>query len=884
MLLRTSPPVQAPVPRSGGRVWAHAALLLGLLALMPIASGVEAAYCRLSTTRPARAFYRGEPVRLSLQASGPTTTGTLTIRDYYGQQVRRVGVTVGRDVPRLVGLGAAWAVGIYYLRFEFTNGETHDDAFCVIPRPDEQPGDYGPFSWRLGSDEASEWAALAQAGCRLVRRDLDWPSIMPDPTTVDLGKARALAGLARQYGMQLIPILGYTPRWAGMRPANAAGRVAAATHTWAPESTLAWRQYVAAVVDYLGPQTVAWPAQATISPQSAQQEYRLPLVHSWEIWNEADQNFYYGYWGRYVDLLRIASGEIKRQDPGATVLYGGSCGHWTELGLTYKLLGQYFFDRLAFHPGGDNLDQAFETYFCGSPQIGNGYGLYHPATMTESYPERPAGITESQFLLRLYATLDKWQLDTFCTFDGGRVIGNPDPNSPALLWRQGTNLVPNAKYVVLAVTRQLLSNCVYVGPLDWGEGVQAHVFLRSGYPLVVAWASAVREVSVPAATGATTADELGRLTPLETTGGRARLRLGPAPQVLRGLGQTAIAEAVTNQAHLFLSTPQGFPTERGFGYISSLEHDAKWAWAEWPSAVRGALTQATTAMVHNPVRGGALLGLTQTEVNAQIARVLRKCKEIGAVSGRAQSTVWRLETFCEWLGAVIDSYQQRWGQYRAQPAALNALGTQIEALSPKVQDRQRGLTCPLALQSLQRARASLDRARGSLGQGAWRAAIGEYNAARLYQEQLPALLTGVVAAPDFVTATQLAKGVTLRPGQEHQVRCYVHNFTPCEVSGVLTVGMPDDWEVEPGEASFTAPAGGSSEAVTFRVTIPGPLPWTTKSGWTPAGNVWLSLPESMDTYAELVLGGRLSDGRRLLATPYPVLVGEWAESGPAVNP
>jgi hypothetical protein len=853
-------------------------LLLVVVAVLVAGSGAEAAYCRLSTARPARTFYRGEPVRLSLQAAGPTTTGTLTIRDYYGQQARRVGVTVGRDVPRLLGLGDAFPWGIYYLHFEFSNGETQDDAFCVIPRPDEQPGDYGPFSWRLGSDESSEWAALAQAGCRLVRRDLDWPHVMPTAATVDLSKARTIAGLAQQYGMQLIPILGYSPGWAGMRPANAADRSAAA-HTWAPETTTGWRQYVQAVVGYLGPQTVAWPASATLQPQSPREEDTLPLVHSWEIWNEADQNFYYGYWGRYIDLLRVASGEIKRQDPGATVLYGGSCGHWTELGLTYKLLGQFFFDRLAFHPGGDNLDQAFETYFCGSPQIGNGYGLYHPATMTEAYPTCPPGVTESQYLLRLYATLEKWQLDTFCTFDGGRVTGSPDPNSSALLWQQGPDLVPNAKYVVLAVARYLLSNCVYVGPLDWGEGVQAYVFLRGGYPLVIAWAATTREVTFPACAAATAGDELGRLQPLAVAGGQARVTLGPAPQVLRGLGPAVIADAVTNQANIFLLTPQGFPTTHGFGYIAALEYDAKWAWSGWPAAVRGALTQATNAIVSNPVRGGPLLGLTQTEVNAQIARTLRKCQECGGVSGRAQSTIWRLETFCEWLGAVTDSYNQRWGRFRATPAMLNTLGAQMEALGPQVQDQAQGLTCPLGLQSLERARASLQRARALAGQGAFRAARGEYNAARLYQEQLPPILTGVVAAPDFVTATQLVKSLTLRPGQEHQVRCYVHNFTPRDVSGVLTLEAPQDWAVEPAEPPFAAPAGGTSEPVVFRVTVPGPPPWVTKPAWTSAGTVYLRLPESMDPGAELTLGGKLSDGRALLATPYPVLVGELSDSG-----
>ncbi len=864
-------------PRVCGKAQAgKPVLLLVLLVLLVAAPGVEAAYCRVSAARPARAFYRGEPVRLTLQAPGPTTRGTLSIRDYYGAHLRLVEVVVGGDVPRLVRLRGVWPWGIYYLHFAFNNGESQEDAFCVIPRPDERPGDYGLFSWRLGSYDSSEWGALAQVGCRLVRRDIDWPHLMPTADTVDLTKARALATLAETYGMQLIPILGYSPRWAGMKPANADPhtRAAVATHTWAPESTVGWRQYVTALAGFLTSQRVTWPASATLKPQAIGATDSLPLVHSWEIWNEADQGFYYGYWGRYVDLLRVAHGEIKRQDPEATVLYGGSCGHWTELGLTYGMQGQYFFDRLAFHPGGENLDQAFETYFCGAPQIGNGYGLYHPATMTEAYPYCPAGISESQYLLRLYATLAKWRLDTFCTFDGGRVTGAADPGSGALLWAQGTDRVPNAKYVALAVARSVLSDCVYVGPLDWGEGTQAQLFLRHGAPLVIAWADTARQVTVQARVRATSGDEMGRQRPLAVKAGRAQVTLTPAPQVLRSLSQRYIPQAVTNQADILLGTPQGFRTERAFGYISNLEHDAAWAWAGWPETVRGALGQATRAMERNPIRGGPLLGLAQAEVNGQVVRVLRKSRDCGRVSGRAQATVWRLESLSEWMGAVIDSYNERWGRFYDTPGSVDVLERQIEALSGKVDDRERGLACPLAVQSLQRARQNLRQAQATRGIGARRAARVEYAAAALYQQILPTLLTGVVAAPDFVTGTQLVKAVALRPGQEHQVRCYVHNFTPQEVAGVLTLEIPEGWQVESAEVAFTAPAEGISASVVFRVTIPGPAPWVTKSGWTPAGPVNLRVPETMDPGASLALGGRLSDGRELLTTPYRVLVGE----------
>jgi len=369
---------------------------------------------------------------------------------------------------------------------------------------------------------------------------------------------------------------------------------------------------------------------------------------------------------------------------------------------------------------------------------------------------------------------------------------------------------------------------------------------------------------------------MGRQTALSVVEGRARFPVGPAPRVLRGLDARYLAQAVGNQAEIFLSTPQGFPTTRGFGYIGPLESDASWAWPEWADTFRQALAQAQTALQEQPARAGALLGLAQSEVNAQITRVLRRCLNGGGVSSRAQATVWRLQTLSEWLGAVIDSCNERWGRYQAGPESLAELRRALEAVAPQVVDRERGLTRPLGLQALQRARASLERAQASRGIGTFRAARGEYAAATLYARLVPWVLTGVVAAPDFLTATQLVKAIALRPGESHEVRCYVHNFTPQPVSGVLTWEVPCGWTVDPAEAPFTAPADGFSDPVLFRLTLPGgPEPWVTRTAWPPGGPVNLRLPSEMEISADLTLGGILSDGRRLLDTPYPVLVGEY---------
>ncbi|HEY3397221.1 MAG TPA: hypothetical protein VGM19_06115 [Armatimonadota bacterium] len=867
-------------------------LLLGLVD----APGEAAPLCSISAARPARAFYPGERIVLSLQVAGPLLGCTYQVTDYYGHQSLPGYLRVGKDIPRALALGIARDYGVFYLSLEFSNGATQRDAYCVLPRPDAQPGDYGPFSWHFSSDRRQDWCALAQVGCRLIRRDMDWVSLQTTPGPMDLTKARVFATLAQEYGMQLIPILGYSPRWAGLRPVNATGRAAVATHTWPPASTGEWRKYVSALVEYLGPMRVAWPPRAALAPQQASQTDSLPLVHSWEIWNEVDQNFYYGYWGRYLDLLRIAHGEIKRGDPAATVLYGGSCGHWTELGMTYKTAGQFFFDRLSIHPGGTDFDQVLENYYTGAPQIGNGYGLYRPTTMTESYPFCPANLTEAQYMLRLYTVLRKWPVDTFCAYDGGRVIGDPDvaagvaptdfvrvageyqTQKAALLWQPDKdNLAPNAKYVALAVARWLLSDAAYTGPVQLADGVQAQLFLAHSYPVVVCWADTPTVVTLRAGAGATVLDEMGKATPLTVAGGRTSFTVGPAPRVLRGLDRSYLAEAITRQAELYLGTPQGFASTRPFGYLGTLERDAAWAGGDWGPTFRAALATATRAVTAQPVRGGPLLGLAQGEINAQISRELTKCQTLGSVNTRAQATVWRLETMSEWLGRVVDEYSWRWPQFRTPPGTLNQLQQAQDRLSLAAADPERGLTRPLTEQSLRRSRDTLSRVGAAQGPGSYRAARGMYLAASLYAQLEPPVLTGVTVAPDFVTATQLVKALTLIPGQTHEISCLVHNYTPQPVSGTLTLTLSEAWTPEPASLPFSVAAGGVSEPLVFRFTLPGgPQPWPLVSGVTPPGEVVpLRRPGDLSGSVQVMLGGALSDGRALLPTICSLLVGEY---------
>ena len=853
-------------------------LALALLAPLAAQGQTPAPFCHVSATRAARTFYLGERVVLSLSATGALRSGQYTVTDYYGRITATGGFQVGGGVPQSLPLGRGYLFGIYYLHLTTSAGEQQDDAFCVIPRPDANRGEYGAFSFHYQDDKPDVWAALAQVGCRVIRHDIAWPAIEAQKDQYDFSYARRVIALAQQYGMQLIPILGYTPTWAGMEPLDATGRVATAWHTWAAGTTTGWPPAMRELITLLSQQRVTWPASAAIRPSAVSGQGTQPLVHSWEIWNEVDQNFYYVYWGRYLDMLRLVNLEIKAQDPWGTVLYGGSCGHWTQLGMTYTAGAQYYFDRLAFHPSGTDLDKLLAIYFTGAPQIGNGYGLYHTATMTESYPYCPPGVTDAQFMPRMYALLRKWQLDTFCWF-GGAPDNSNLPGGGSMCHRVNGDLVPNAKYVALAVARWQLCAAKYVGPLDLGAGVQAQLMLRHGRPVLVAWADAPTTVNLRVYAGARTSDEMGRETLLRATDGVAPVALSPAAVVILGLMPDYLGEAFHSQAELYLTTPQGFTTDQTFGYIRALEVDAAPGWAGWAAQFRADVDQATGLMHTNPHQAMTALSTAQMDLNTQIMNMLKGAQTQRQVSPRTQSVVWRLQAVSEWLGAVLDSYCQRWGNWVASPANYQQLQQDVETLRQQAAPADRGLTCPVAMQSLRRAHALLQLTTdGGLGIGLYRAARGECNAARLLMQIETPLLIPVVATADFVNARQLTKVMALVPGEPQELRVYVYNYTTQPVSGTLVWQVPESWQI-PAEsltAPFTAPPGGQSEAALVHFTIPAPpAPWPTQIVRTPAGgDLNLQVPAGLEAGVSLTLGGTLDDGRRLLPVAYPMLIGE----------
>lgn len=140
----------------------------------------------------------------------------------------------------------------------------------------------------------------------------------------------------RSRNLQILAILGYTQLWNTTAPDSVTR--ATARDRYPPRNLEAWGRYVF----------------ETVSRYKGQ-------VHYWEVWNEPDL---FGFWrgtpAQFAELLDVGYREIKRADPGATVLLPG-----LALGGSNPQSADFLHDILfdPVHPAASRFDIAnFHSY------------------------------------------------------------------------------------------------------------------------------------------------------------------------------------------------------------------------------------------------------------------------------------------------------------------------------------------------------------------------------------------------------------------------------------------------------------------------------------------------------------------------------------------
>jgi polysaccharide biosynthesis protein PslG len=179
--------------------------------------------------------------------------------------------------------------------------------------------------------------AMASSGVESLRTPFYWRAAQPDSATrTDFTPYDRIVGTAARNGIDLLPTVLGTPRWA-RRHGNDEGS--------SPEHAEDFANFMVALIGRYGPRGSFWAEHHDVP--------RRP-IRRWQLYNEPDHKIYWAeqpYYKRYVELLDKSRQAMRRADPGAKVVLAGLVGRsWDQLRALYRAGAKTHFDYLAVHP------------------------------------------------------------------------------------------------------------------------------------------------------------------------------------------------------------------------------------------------------------------------------------------------------------------------------------------------------------------------------------------------------------------------------------------------------------------------------------------------------------------------------------------------------
>ena len=304
-----------------------------------------------------------DPTPFTYQASGEYTA-TLTISDACGQEIQAQ--------QRIVVIGEpkwpAWRYGVTaHLNRNAGLYATHDEIERAVQM-------------------------ITEIGIQVVRLDLTWDTIQPtDKDSYWWEDYDYLVILSTQYDFDLLPIIGYSARWASSAPD-------------APERS-EWLFAAPPPADY------AWFAY------QAAERYK-GHIHAWQVWNEPNLSF---FWrpepdpAAYAELLRHAYLAIKYADPDAAVILAGLANDGSAdvpeyvwypperfLQAIYDAGAGPYFDAVARHP--------YTSPYAGTGSLLRKLNALHQVVVANGDAQKPIWLTETGYsALRATGVTDRLQ-------------------------------------------------------------------------------------------------------------------------------------------------------------------------------------------------------------------------------------------------------------------------------------------------------------------------------------------------------------------------------------------------------------------------------------------------------------------------------------------
>jgi hypothetical protein len=179
-------------------------------------------------------------------------------------------------------------------------------------------------AWGTDAAQDAMWAEMARNGVESARVIFDWSEAQKNPALApSFHESDPQVARAATRGIDLLPVVMYTPRWAR--------RIQSEKHS-APADPARYAAYLTALVARYGENGSFWAERPDLPRQP---------IRSWQVWNEPDMQYQWvprkNWQHDYGELLREARTAIRAADPGARVVLAGLTNFsWRSLRSLYE--------------------------------------------------------------------------------------------------------------------------------------------------------------------------------------------------------------------------------------------------------------------------------------------------------------------------------------------------------------------------------------------------------------------------------------------------------------------------------------------------------------------------------------------------------------------
>jgi hypothetical protein len=365
------------------------------------------------------------------------------------------------------------------------------------------------------------WPGIQEAGIKWCRGGagatpfVNWPEIEKSPGVWNWTAADGeLAHLDDPMKLSLLPIFGYTPKWASRAPED---------HDF----------------QFCPPRDVALLSRF-VRQCVTRYKHRVKV---WEVWNEPNIEFFHGSIAEYAELVKAAAVAAKQVDPECRTTMGCAGVDLAFLERLYEFGCGPYFDVMAVHPyqWGRQLNDGFNVdRLQACRQLMDRHGDRHKEiwatefgwSIAEGVSAQEQADLAVQAMVTFLSVRERLKVEKafwFCVKDWG----HPDFG---LLDEAGK---PKPAFRAYQALTTELASARYRGPWKTATGVRGHVFDRAGQPVLVLWNPSPDgktrielKTSAPKLSLRAVSNQVVEVT---AAGGKAAIDVSHAPVFLSGL-------------------------------------------------------------------------------------------------------------------------------------------------------------------------------------------------------------------------------------------------------------------------------------------------------------------------------------------------------------